>query len=134
MKPETRFGNFLRSKQISTPNTTERKNSRLECENQEEAASQPVEKTEKTVEKSIKETRSRLAALRAKKLEKLLGKPLPELKTASVRELVIEKELTVESSALKVKSVEHEIVLVKSAKDIQKDRLIERFTLHSQKK
>ena len=133
MKPETRFGNFLRSKQISTPNTTERKNSRLECENQE-AASQPVEKTEKTVEKSIKETRSRLAALRAKKLEKLLGKPLPELKTASVRELVIEKELTVESSALKVKSVEHEIVLVKSAKDIQKDRLIERFTLHSQKK
>ena len=136
VKPETRFGNFLKSRQNSTPLPDLRSKEPKKTEELpvDKVMSQPAERQ---LSDSNKENRNRAAVLRAKKLEKLLGRPLPELKTMkSAPTVEMNKAASITESAgtkSELVSVEQEIILVKSAKDIQKDKLMERFTLHSQK-
>ena len=137
VRSDSKFGSFL-AKQHSAPagQISRGKRHLTELKTQpEEPDAAPDDVGESSQENVANTLISAAAKLRAQKLERLLGKPLPELhqKKSEPKKSGVEN---VESyqQAVNSSGCGEEIVLVKSAKDIQKEKLMERFTQHAQKK
>ncbi|XP_075243762.1 uncharacterized protein LOC142338014 [Convolutriloba macropyga] len=136
VKPESKIGSLI-AKQNSAPVglTSRKSNRQFAC-----LSSQPVEiqtTEKKSTENNVQSTLTSAAAkLRAQKLERLLGKPLPDLKKDTTATNVNKENniLEINGKADRKSGSNDEIVLVKSSRDIQKEKLMERFTQHSQKR